>query len=189
MKRKIHRTLVIIAIFLLPLVLSSVPEIRKAAASGDWYYNSFGYRKHHNVTGSSDGNLTDYAVQLTVHYGSGTDSGSDVYLNSHSQTDFDDLRFTWFNQTSGSQQPLAYWRETYTDGTSATVWVNIPFISNVTTNKIYIYYGDPSADTASNMSEAFPLLGTDFEAGSMGWIYEENVINGYGADGQVVSEA
>jgi len=184
---KTKAAFLVLTLLFLFLAADSPVQVRKVSGNGgDWYYSGYVYRKYHNITGSPSGNLTNYPVQLTIHYGSGTDSGSDVYLNSHSQTDFDDLRFTWYNQTSGSQQAIDYWRESYTDGSSATVWVNLPFISNVTTNRIYIYYGNSSVSSGSNASETFPLLGSDFE-GSVDWTYEENVANGWGFYGEKVS--
>jgi len=51
------------------------------------------YRKSHIINGAS-GAGTNYQMRIVAHYGSGTDSGQDVYLNSHSKTDFGDVRFT-----------------------------------------------------------------------------------------------
>ena len=39
------------------------------------------YRKSHTINGSSAGAVTDYQVRIRVHYGEGSDSGEDVYLN------------------------------------------------------------------------------------------------------------
>ncbi len=66
-----------------------------------WYYLGFNYRVQHNITGSSVGVLADYQVAVTIVNGSGLSSGNTYYTNHVSQPDFDDVRFTWYNATSG----------------------------------------------------------------------------------------
>ena len=44
------------------------------------------YRKSHKIEGSTVGKLTDYQVKIVAHYGVGTDSGENVYLNGHAET-------------------------------------------------------------------------------------------------------
>ncbi len=60
------------------------------------------------------------------------------------QEDFDDLRFL---DSSGHQ--LQYWLESYNTATNATVWVKVP---DAGTEVIYMYYGNPSATSLSNMT-------------------------------------
>ncbi len=55
---------------------------------------SYSYVKSHNINGTTDGSLCNYQVKFVVHSGNGTDSGQDVYLNGHSQSWPNDLRFT-----------------------------------------------------------------------------------------------
>jgi len=45
-----------------------------------WLYG-WRYRKKHVINGSTAGAVTDYQVRIRVHYGEGSDSGEDVYLN------------------------------------------------------------------------------------------------------------
>jgi len=118
----------------------------------DWLYN-----KSHVITSAST--LTDYQVKLTVYYGSGTDSGSSVYLNSHCNVDFSDIRFT---NSSGAALP--YWIESYTSGVSAVVWVKIDSITTSTT--IYVYYGNGSAVSESNGDSVFEFF-DDFEGSTL----------------------
>jgi len=84
-----------------------------------------------------------------------------VYLNEHAQTDFDDVRFT----DSDGTTELDYWLESKTDSDTATFWVEIPTVSNLTDNIIYVYYGNATASSTSNGASTFPALFDHF-AGS-----------------------
>lgn len=113
------------------------------------------YRKSHVITSSTI--LTNYQIKLTVYYGSGTDSGDAVYLNSHCNTDFSDIRF---KDSNGNE--LSYWIESYSASTSALVWIKIP---SITTNTIiWIYYGQSNVTSMSNGNNTF-IFFDDFESG------------------------
>jgi biopolymer transport protein ExbB len=105
---------------------------------------SWSYRKSHIINGSS-GAGANYTVQLQIHYGSGSDSGSHVYLSGKCKSDFSDLRFT----ASDATTKLDYWIESKTDNDVATVWVKIngSLDSNQT---IFLYYGNDNAVSESN---------------------------------------
>lgn len=97
------------------------------------------YRKPITITENSGSTLTDYQVNLTVDYVSGK-------MNS----DFSDLRFT---NSTGSE--LSYWIQSYTASTSAKVWVKVPRIPASGTETIYVYYGNSTATTTSNVDNTF----------------------------------
>ena len=121
------------------------------------------YRKSHEIEGSTAGSLTDYQVKIIVHYGSGTDSGENVYLNSHSLTDFGDVRFT----AADGLTTLPYWMESKVDGDYAIFWVKIPRIPESPGKAtIYIYYGNSSASDASNGDSTFEFF-DDFTGDSL----------------------
>jgi hypothetical protein len=102
------------------------------------------YRKSHIINGSS-GAGANYTVQLQLHYGGGSDNGSHVYLNGKCKSDFSDIRFT----ASDATTKLAYWIESKTDGSIATVWVKIN--GNLDSNQtIFLYYGNADAVSESN---------------------------------------
>jgi hypothetical protein len=61
------------------------------------------------------------------------------------RSDFGDIRFTADDGTT----LLDYWLYEKVDSDYAKFWVEIPTISNVTTNTIYIYYGKNDATTTS----------------------------------------
>jgi len=64
------------------------------------------YRISH-VINAAAGAGTGYQVMITVHYASGTSSGSDAYVNGLSRTDFGDVRFTDGDMVT----QLNYWME------------------------------------------------------------------------------
>lgn len=106
------------------------------------------YRKYH-VINSASGAGTNYQKRIKVHYGSGTDSGEDVYLNSHSRTDFGDIRFTKDDGTT----ELDYWRQEKVDSDYAIFWVEISDNLDSSDVIIYIYYGKSDATYPSLASE------------------------------------
>jgi hypothetical protein len=101
------------------------------------------YRKLHVINPASDAG-TNYPIKITVHYGSGTDSGGDVYLNGKSRTDFADIRFT----KSDGVTLLDYWMEQKVDSNYAVFWVQVSDDLSTNPVTIYIYYGNPSATRA-----------------------------------------
>ena len=137
-------------------------------------------RKKFTIDGTTAGAQTNYQMQLTVHYGSGTDSGSDVYLGGNSQIDFSDIRFT----TSDGTTLLDYWIEEKVDSDYALVWVEFDSIPASPDSAVfYIYYGNSSASSASNGANTF-IEFDDFDDNSLNTaIWDE--YDGYGTDGSV----
>jgi len=122
------------------------------------------YRKSHDIRGSQAGAVTDYQMRITVHYGSGTDSGEHVYLNGKCRTDFGDIRFT----SDDGVTELSYWMEEKVDSNYAVFWVRVPSIpKQPKTTTIYIYYGNSSASTTSNGANTFPYLFDHFLGNSL----------------------
>ena len=123
------------------------------------------YRKSHDIKGSQAGAVDDYQIRIKVHYGNGTDSGENVYLNNKCRSDFGDIRFT----ESDGVTELSYWMEEKVDGDYAIFWVKIPSIpKQPKTTTIYIYYGNSSATTTSNGEETF-IFFDDFDTDT--WSY------------------
>lgn len=121
------------------------------------------YRKSH-VINSASGAGTNYQVKIIVHYGSGTDSGADVYLNSHCRTDFGDVRFTDDDGTT----LLDYWMESKVDGDYAVFWVEVADDLSSDSVTIYVYYGKSDATTTSNGDNTF-LFFDDFSGNLSKW--------------------
>lgn len=130
------------------------------------------FRKAHKVLGSSGAGV-NYQIRLTIYFGSGTDNIDNVYLSSACQTDFDDIRFT----DDDGMTELSYWREEFTDSVSAIFWVKV--LDNLDTNQtIYLYYGNPTADSNSNGDSTF-IFFDDFSGTSLNttkwWVYSFGV--------------
>ena len=121
------------------------------------WLTGWSYRKSHLINYAA-GAGTLYQTQVIVHYGSGTDNGADVYLNSHSRTDFGDVRFT---DDDGSTL-LDYWMESKVDGVNATFWVEVANDLSTVNQTIYVYYGKSDAMTTSNGANTF-LFFDDFD--------------------------
>jgi len=102
-----------------------------------WYFTSWSCRAP--VTISNPGStLIDYQIRVDVTY------------DADMQPDFDDIRFV----DSDDSTELSHWRESYIASTSAVFWVKVPSVPSG--NKtIYMYYGNSSASSASNVSSTF----------------------------------
>jgi len=138
---------------------SDLPIQFGANTAGNWL-SGWKYRKSVTLSRPS-GAVTNYQMQLTVNYGTGSDSTSTVYCANHCQADFDDLRFT----TSNGATLLDYWIESYTTSTSATVWIEFDSIGTSATT-FYMYYGNSSASSASNGDNTFTFF-DDFPGTSL----------------------
>jgi hypothetical protein len=123
--------------------------------------SGWNYRKSH-VINSATGAGTNYQVKITVYYGSGSDSGGDIYCNSKCKTDFGDIRFTDDDGTT----LLDYWMESKTDSDNAVFWVEVADSLESSNQTIYIYYGKSDATTTSNIKNT-AVIGDDFDDGSI----------------------
>ncbi|MHA2027480.1 MAG: DUF2341 domain-containing protein [Candidatus Thorarchaeota archaeon] len=164
---KIPTCLIVIMLFLSPVFLadyspvsvSSVDSIDRAVtaeSTGEDWLSGWNYRKSLLVHGSI-GAGTDYQIRVTVHFGSGTDGGYDVYCDSYVNTDFGDIRFT----DDDGLSELDYWLEEYYVSDNATFWVEVS--NNLDTDQmIFIYFGNTLAETTSDGENTF-LFFDDFE--------------------------
>jgi len=127
------------------------------------YLPGWSYRKQKTISGTTAGAQTNYQMKLTIYNTSGTDTPGVVYLNGSARSDFGDLRFT----KSDGVTLLDYWIESYTSGVSAVVWVEVDSIpASPGTVDIYLYYGNPSATSASNGAATFAFF-DDFNGDSI----------------------
>jgi hypothetical protein len=125
------------------------------------WLSGFSFRKSHIINAAS-GAGTNYQVRVKAHYGSGIDSGEEVYLNSHCRTDFGDVRFTDDDGTT----LLDYWMESKVDSDYAIFWVEVADDLSTNPATIYVYYGNPSATTTSNGDNTF-IFFDDFLGASL----------------------
>lgn len=98
------------------------------------------YRKSHTINPAT-GAGANYQKKIVVHYGSGSDSDEDVYLNGKCRTDFGDIRFT----DNDGETELDYWMEEKVDSDYAIFWVEVADSLESSAVTIYIYYGNAGA--------------------------------------------
>jgi len=128
--------------------------------SSDWWDPAWAYRLEIAINNTA-GNLTNQPVEVrlnSTNVGPGFDWTQDMNA----------IRFT---NSSGSQ--LSYWIEDW-GAASARVWVKIVSLANNTNATIRMYYGNPSASSASNGTATFEFFdGFDYanisELQSAGW--------------------
>lgn len=172
MRARILKCHLVFCILFLALLPALSPSLHVAYASPSWLAG-YNYRKSH-VVASATGAGTDYQIKITVHYGSGSDSGVDVYLNSHVQNDFDDVRFTDDDETT----LLSCWLETKVDGDNAVFWVKVADDLSTVSATICIYYGNPSATSGSDGDSTF-LFFDHFPGTSLNGTKWSSTDNGY----------
>jgi hypothetical protein len=139
----------------------------------DDFYNGATF---YNVTRSLSGTITDYvgatktATCTSVAAQTNTDvwyivgRTPTVYLDSKSQADFDDLRFT----KSDGVTALDAWLRNKVDSSYAYIWVELDAVpASPTTTTFYLYYGDATAVSDWSGADTFVVF-DDFERGADG---------------------
>jgi uncharacterized repeat protein (TIGR02543 family) len=111
-----------------------------------WWNSSWNYRAEIDIAGTGTA-LSNYQISLAVPY------------NSNMAANFADVRFV----AADNATVLNYWLQGISSGSpeTATFWVEIPSIAASGITEIYMYYGDSSALTTSNIHTTF-IFGDDF---------------------------
>ncbi|MDI3504231.1 MAG: hypothetical protein PWP64_1167 [Candidatus Cloacimonadota bacterium] len=114
------------------------------------------------VINQTDNAGTGYQVRFIVHYGTGTDSGENVYLGEKCRSDFGDIRF-YEGQTA-----LNYWMESMTSSSEAVFWVKLN--GNLSNGPITVtlLYGNSEVTTTSNGANTFEFF-DDFSSDLSKW--------------------
>jgi hypothetical protein len=121
------------------------------------WLDGWSYRKRLQLSNDSGKTLGEYPVRILAHWGAGTDSQENVYLNGRCRSDFKDLRFT----STDSRIVYEYWAQTVSEGSEALIWIEIPSLSPSEETGLYCYYGNAAADSLSDGEGTF-LLFDDF---------------------------
>ena len=158
--------LTLLSISMLTLAFNAQLTTQTSSASG--WLNDWSYRKAHVINPAS-GAGTNYQIKIRVNYSNGTDSGENVYLNTHSRTDFGDVRFT---DDDGITE-LDYWMEEKVNGDYAIFWIEIPDDLSISNQTIYVYYSNPIATSTSDGHATF-LIFDHFDDGDWSdrWLVE-----------------
>jgi hypothetical protein len=148
------------------------------------WLTGWSYRRPVTINNASNPNLlTDYQVLVTVDTASLIAAGK-------MKADGGDIRFT---DTDGTTL-LPYWVEGPINASNTKIWVKVPQIPANGTKTIYLYYGNPTAQSESSIANTFireidgaqPLrLCIPMDEGSGSTVYDQsgNNFNGtiYGA--------
>ena len=118
------------------------------------WLSGWGYRQAINISNTA-GNLTNYQVKIDLN-------SSNVGSNFNWSNNGSDIRFT-----NSTDDLLNFWIESWNStGQEATIWVNVTSLPNNTNTTIYMYYGNPSASSASDGEAVFEFF-DDFEGTSL----------------------
>jgi hypothetical protein len=114
-------------------------------AKAHWWNSTWEYRREIMINNTQNpNNLIDYQVAINLTY------------SPNMQPDFSDIRFTWYNSTSGTETEIPYWIESKVNSQWAYVWVKVPNIPASSTATIYLYYGNTTpVSSASNTTATF----------------------------------
>ncbi len=120
--------------------------------------------------------LADYAFDFNF-------DSRDMVSNSKIQGDCEDIRITWFNESSGAEQQVYFWNEEgYCNSSKTRVWILAPYLNSSSTNIFYFYYGNPSASISSynNGTETFDFF-DGFNVGDLDMTRWDDIAgNGWG---------
>jgi len=108
-----------------------------------WWNSYWQYRRPITITEQSGNDLTNYQVAINISY--------DSDMNS----DFSDLRFTYYNESDDTETEIPYWIEDKVDSSWARVWVKVPYIPANGNATVYMYYGNSEATSESNVDEVW----------------------------------
>jgi len=135
MQRNYKKTVELILIFCSVLFLFISPSYA--------WLSSWSYRQSINISNTA-GDLTNYQVRLDLN-------SSNVGSNFNWSNNGSDIRFT-----DASDNLLNFWIESWNSSSQkATIWVNVTSLPNNTNTTIYMYYGNPSASSASDVNSTF----------------------------------
>ena len=148
MKNK-NRKLKLISISILSLILILGAINFPIVSAADWL-DGWDYRKEIEISQTA-GAGAYYQIYFDLRYALGSDSGTVIYLNEHSQSDFDDIRFT----RSDSATLLDYYFVNKIGGTSVDAYVKIDTDLDTGNATIYLYYGNSTVAGVSDSSTTF----------------------------------
>jgi len=143
-------------LFLLPVIM--LLAAGACAQNVGWWDSNWNNRSIIMINEISGKDLVDFQVHVTLDA-----DGIDYQA---SLPEGDDLRFI----DPGTGNKLPYWIDKWDDiSQSASIWVKVPKVSANGVALVYMYYNNPSAESASNGHKTFDFF-EDFEAGDLnGW--------------------
>ena len=127
------------------------------ASNGDWYsvYKDWQYRLPINISNPNSNDLTDFQINISI------DTASLISVGKMNTT-CQDIRFTYYNETSQSEKVISYWIEAGCNTDNTIIWVKIPLLKANANTTIYMYYGNDNVWNESNPDDVF-IFFDDFE--------------------------
>ncbi len=115
----------------------------------NWHYQYFIYRIPISVENTA-GDQKDYQIYVERDLTS-------QYSNGHIQQLCQDVRFSYINASSGTESPIDFYTDycNLSTSTNATFWVQVPYLKNNSNTTVYLYFGNSSASSVSNLSSTF----------------------------------
>ena len=113
------------------------------------------YRRAIAIHENSGEDLCDYQVNLTV-------DTAELIKEGKMRQDCGDIRFKYYNSTSGEEGEISYWIESGCGSEDTRIWIKVPFIQANGTATVYMHYGNLSGVSESNGSAVFEFF-DDFE--------------------------
>ncbi len=124
------------------------------------------------ITERTGTTLTYYQVKIVLT--------PDNFDYSHVNSDGSDIRFL----DSDNRTQLPYWIEKWDYGGTSIIWVKIPIIPGGSTKVIYMYYGNPDAESQSSLPSIITHLpasdGSNYKIIYSEWIMPENKFQNIG---------
>ena len=111
-----------------------------------WHYPAWSDRREIYIRNPSGGYLSGYQVDLTIPFMQGM------------QPDFDDLRFTRYDDVNGTEESLPYWIESSDNGVAADIWVNVTGIHAQGDTTLFVYYGNQAVPGESDGDATFAFF-------------------------------
>jgi len=106
--------------------------------------NFYSYRRRVRITELSGKTLTDYQVKIEI--------GAGDPIFAHARSAGEDIRFCYYPE----EEMLSYWIEKFDPvAEEAIIWVKVPSIPANSEIEIYMYYGNPTVASASDVIATF----------------------------------
>jgi len=119
------------------------------------WLSGWAYRRAVTITNNTSTDLTDYQVRIELD--------SSNFDFSKANADGSDIRFA----ADDGETLLAYWIEKWdSSNEQAVIWVKVPSIPAGGSTTIYLYYGNPQAQSESDPEQVFEFF-DDFEGDSL----------------------
>lgn len=141
--------------------------ITESGAWANWWDYSWKRRSKIIINGSAS-DLVNYQALINL---TNSALATDNFDFSKANPAGNDARLTWVNTTSGQEQSIPFWIERWESSGirgNATLWAKIPNVTASSNTTIYMYYGNPSAPSASNGTGTFEFF-DDFSGGLGKW--------------------